>query len=264
MAGASDIYTDEVHRQLRYMAAWPPGQPLSLGAVGEVRDGVFTYRSHLNEKSVGIPYEETTEDTPDEKWVLQSKGGVSINFKTAGESGQEGAFAHIGSAEAGAAVRFSREKAVLLSLRKARVRSIRDQIDLKRKLQEAYASGKLDKNLIVITEIVDAESGTVLISNSNSAATEIKAEGDFKREVVDLGNAELRLQTAYSKDMQTELIAKEGLTPFYKALRLKGRFLRSDQVGPLEVTAPEDVARVDAEELFEVVSPEGSGGDPRS
>lgn len=231
------IYISEIYRNLRYRASWLPGTPMGLGTVGPIEDGIF--RAVTDLPLLQIPFEET--DDPEKKANIDftSQTGVSMAFKAAGEV--DGRFAAVAKAEAGALLEFSREGAVVLQLREVLLKRISDQARLSRSLMRAVAvsdgSKQWQRDWVVITEVARAGSATIIISNSKKSRLELKASGTTApTSLVDIS---ANLSVAAESDVSTKVIAESGLTPLYRALRIKRNFWwLYDEVLPASAEAP--------------------------
>ena len=214
----SKKYTKELKKQFNYFATWLPGTPLELGDIGVFKNNHFSKISNL--EGFGIQFEiepDLTKSTIEHS----SKGAVSITTKASGTIAPQASA--LGKVDAGITVEFSKENAILFKANDTTSPSIKNQITLGQQILTLFKEGKWDKDWAVITEIVNAKSGTVLISSSSNSKIELKANGDVEAAKLDIADAELGLEVRYSKDLSTKIIAEEGLTPLFKASKVKGR-----------------------------------------
>src|SRR5205085_2140291 len=100
-----EFYTDEIHKQLGYYAAWEPGNQLAIGDYGEIKDNRFIKISNIKSLKLNYPGQEKKSNAINYK----SEGAVSVNVN-AGASGNIGA----AKGEATVTIKFSKENAVLL------------------------------------------------------------------------------------------------------------------------------------------------------
>jgi hypothetical protein len=238
MVTIHSTYTHEVYKNLKYRPTWLPGTPMRLGTVGPIEDGIFRPVTDL--ARLDIRFEETVDAVPDGTMDFSSETGVSIEFKAAGELNQR--FKVIAAANAGALVEFSRERAVVLQLKGVSLNRISDQPALNRGLLRAIAVGDESKrwlrDWVVVTDIAQASSATILITGSSAARLELKASGSVAPE--SLADASAKFSVAAESQVSTRLIAESGLTPLYRAVRVKrGFWSLYDEVLPASATAPE-------------------------
>lgn len=208
-------YTKELRQAFGYLATWLPGLPMHLGDVGVLQDGEFQRVTHL--EPLGVAYERRKDNARDDL-RYESSGKVSVTVKGAGEAGG-GVFEHVGDAEAGIAVKFEDEKAVVLSLEGVRSDTISDPAAIERAAREQHAEA-WDADWLVVSEIVTATKATILISNERNSSIELKAKVDVGRPVK-LADAEAKLEVASSRGMHTQLIGASGLTPMFRAIQIR-------------------------------------------
>ena len=207
-------YTDELFRQFHYYATWLPGSPVELGTIGTMKDKEFTKASHL--RNEGILYE-TDEDTSTSDFDYSSKGAVTVRPKLSGEVPVAGSV--LSQADAGVTVEFSRQNAILFRAIGTTTVSIRDQIKLGREIRKRVEEGTWNKRWVVITELIKAESATILISSSVKGKAELKAKTAVSTGAIDIADLQLQLEVVFSKDLSTKIVAGEGLTPLFKVRR---------------------------------------------
>lgn len=212
-------YTSEIAKGLQYLPIWLPIKTLTLGTVGTIQKNVFEPEGNLN--GMGVPF--TPSPSRSEGTMrYNSNDGVSIQFKAAGSAPVAGSA--LSTADAGVAVKFSRSNAVVFEASGCRIEAIADVGTLGRRLIELYGSGEWNKDYYVVTEVVKADVTTILISSSAGASLELKAGGDIHAASLSLASLEAQFSTASTAKMGYELVAKEGLTPLFKAWRVRGWF----------------------------------------
>ena len=177
----------------------------------------------------------------------KSKSGVTIKSKAKGKT--DASFKSIAAADAGLSVEFTRANGIAFSLRKCYQHRIADQFKLARDLlslpQDAW-----QRDHAVVTEIVVTGSGTVLISSSRKSRLEIQAKADIGNSIAELANANASLSIALSEDMNTEIVARSGLTPLFKAVRIKESYwTRERRVVPMGGDSVEEPSEEALEEV---------------
>ena len=223
MAKAWDQYTKEMFEKFGYMATWTPGVQLELGDVGFIKDRLFTRTTSL--QNLGINFK-VREDKTEETQKHASSGSVSIVFKAAGKAPALGSV--LTQAEAGFTIDFKKNKATVYEAAGCVAPMIDDLVAVGKRILELYQKGEWNKDWVVVTELVQARSGTVLISNSSSAKVELSAKGTVVG-MPSLADLSAEFQLAFSKDMTTVLISQTGLTPLFKARGVKS----NGPIGPL-------------------------------
>lgn len=214
-------YTRELKKQFGYLATWLPSTPVSLGDVGIVKRGVFTRLSNLNDFGISFEIEK---DSSKSDIDHSSKGAVSISLKAAGTTPAAGST--LTEVDAGITIEFSKENAILFKANGTVSPSIKDQIKLGDTIKKLYKEGKWNIQWVVVTEVVEAESATIIISGSSKGKVELKAEAEVKLGELDIADADAKLGLSFSRDLSTSIIAKESLTPLFKASRIKEHILK--------------------------------------
>lgn len=235
-------YARTIHRHTGYRATWVPGAPMRLGDVGTIENGVFTYATRLD--LLGIPYEENRADVPDDAFSFTSSGVRDVKTKLEGATDER--FEYVAEAKAGIRVDFSGKDAVVVHTKQARTRRIDNVASLDaallRLVKEQGADGQptWKREWVVITEVIEAKAATVLTSLESDAAIEIEASGALGPD--GLVDADAGLASKWSRSVGVEVIAKRGLTPFYKARRIKPKWLWlwGAEVAPADAVPPQD------------------------
>lgn len=211
-------YARELRDAFGYWANWLPGTPLALGDVGLLKGNVFTRISNLQE--LGIAFDVQQDPTKSEI-EYSSEGAISITTKASGTVAPQGSA--LGEVDAGITVKFSKENAVYIKANGTSSPSIIDQISLGKTLIEHYKQGKWDMNWVVVTEVMNAESATVLISSSSDSKIEVKAKGKVEAAKLDIADAGLGFELMFSKDLSTRIIT-QALVPLFRAAKIKRKF----------------------------------------
>ncbi len=220
----SKKYTRELFRQFRYLAAWLPGTPFALGDIGILNGKQYTKIGNLGDEKYKIKFE-IEEDTTPGDINHQSKGAVTVSAKISGAAKLTNST--LEELEAGFNVSFSKENAIFFKAKGTYNHSIKDQIKLGDQILQLYKDGKWDKDYVVITELVKADSSTILISSQKNSSIDIKANASLGNKTLDIADASLELGAKFSKGISTELICAAGLTPLFKVSKVKTRFLGS-------------------------------------
>ena len=224
MKGPKTQYTNEMYKKFGYFATWEPNRPLELGDVGILRKNEFTRIFNISRRFDKIKFIELPDETPGDL-DYNSEGSVSITLKLAGTIPQIGSV--LTEADAGISIEFSSDKSVVFKANETYTPSIDDTIKLGNQIIELYREGKWEKNWVVITEIVKAKSATIIISNKKDGKIELKANANVDIVDIDIANAEFKFSPAFSRGLETRIIAQKGLTPLFKAMSIKSRFILS-------------------------------------
>jgi hypothetical protein len=211
-------YTRELFDKFSYLAAWLPGVPLRVGDVGVVRDGLFQRVSSL--ESLGFAFA-VRQDHADARLDYASRGAVSVSFKAAGAIPPVGSV--LARASAGVVIRMNRENAVLFQVLGASFPSMEDQVALEHEVRRRHAAGEWITEHLVVTEVVQARAATILIASSSDARIELSARGSLDTGGVSIADLDAGFKIAHLRGMHTRIVASDGLTPLFRAKRLRSR-----------------------------------------
>ena len=236
-------YTKELHDRFGYLATWLPGVPLRLGDIGTMGPNGFDRVSNL--RDFGIRFDVRKDDSSLD-YQYASEGGVSLSTSAAADVPVLGKLASEASAQL--TIEMSRANAVLFVVRGARSPSIENQDALGKAILELRAAGKWSDDYFVLTETLEAEAGTILISSSAGGHIDIAASGRANLGPLALADTHLGLQVRSSRNLHTQIIAAAGLTPLFRARRVQRRmlglespFFRSAGQPPLAEVSPSDL-----------------------
>ncbi len=219
MRGPQEQYTKELYQRFGYLATWTPAVPISLGDVGEMDGSVFRRVSSLKEMNVSFAIRpaENKEDL-----VYTSESGVSLNFKAAGSPIIEGSSLLV--QKAGATIDFHRGAGVVFVAKGCLSPSIEDQISLGKELIRRYNVGEWDAKYVVVTEIKQADSMTAFISESSGGKIELIAENSIQLGALSLADLKANFSVGTSSGINTQLIARDKLTPLFRVRQVKASF----------------------------------------
>ena len=123
-------------------------------------------------------------------------------------------------------VDFSKENSVVFKAKNATYPSIDDEIQLEQEIIALHKKGQWNKDWCIITQLAVVESATIIISNSSNSKIELKANANLGAAKIDIADASLDFSTQFAKDLNTTIIAQEGLTPLFVTKKLKFSFLK--------------------------------------
>jgi hypothetical protein len=221
MKGPTEQYTDEMSRKFGYYATWTPGRQLEIGDIGTLKDNVFTKLSNLTTRD--IMFEQDKPDKTGEDLDYKSQGNVTIATKLSGCAAP--AESVLTNVDAGVILEFNKENSIFFRARNCKTSSIKDILSLGDNILQMYRDGEWNKHWVIITELVTAESGTVIISNSSTGKIELKANANVGAAKLDIADVKFDFSAQYSRGLETEIIASQGLTPLFKIMGIKTRFV---------------------------------------
>ena len=220
MQGPQYQYTKELYERFGYLASWTPATPVRIGDVGEMDGNVFRRVSSLKEMNIPFAVRQAGNK---EDLIYTSKSGVNLNFKAAGSPIVQGSSLLV--QKAGATIDFHKGAGVVFVAKGCRSPSIEDQISLGKELVRRYHLGEWDAKYSVVTEIKQADSMSVFISETSGGKIELIAENSLQLGALSLADLSANLSVGASSDINTQIIAKDKLTPLFRVRKVKVGFL---------------------------------------
>lgn len=220
MTSVSKKYTKEVKEQFDYSATWLPTMQVAPGDIGRLRNYQYTHYSTLNDLGIKFAVQEGSAQA---EFDYCSSRSVSITTKAAGQVPPTGF--GIAKADAGVSIKFSRNKAIVLRLSNCTSTQIRSLDSVAKEILTLYESDKWDKDNVVVTEAVKAESATIIISNSSNAQIDLVARGKISPSKTDLADVKAKFQVLKETNIATKLIASKNLTPLFRTSGIRDPIL---------------------------------------
>jgi hypothetical protein len=212
---AWDQYISEMQKHFDYLANWTPGYPLALGDVGVINHGMFRRITSLEQ--LGVSFDVREDSTPETQKYASARG-VSVTFKGAGRLPVAGSV--LTEAEAGFTVDFSSKHATLYEAIGCTTPSIADLLSIGEQILRLYKNARWNRSWVTISELVNCESATILISNSSNSKLELSVKGNISSPTISIADAKAELGVAMARDMQTSILAQKGLRPLYRAVSI--------------------------------------------
>ena len=207
--GASPTnFSRAVRKGLGYHATYSFAVPIVLGTVGVLEDDVFRPIGHINEI---IP--EFRADT-------EISRATDLSFELNGKT-------RTGPDSSRVSVTFSRRNGILLYLSGCRSSSFVDMSAFTRLLIERFQDGSWKKNWHVVTQAIEADSTTILISGTANSSAGFQLDGGRPRRQPTLSGD---VTVSRSKGLAISVVATPGLTPLFRLVRIRRRFLGEPQL----------------------------------
>ncbi|MFJ9844359.1 hypothetical protein ACIRYZ_28670 [Kitasatospora sp. NPDC101155] len=208
-------YTKELRERFGYSATWFPTARIRLGDVGRMAGYQFDRLGGLAD--FGVRFESRGSEAIG-TIEYASAGGVEVLVGGA-------AVATSGSwtAPAGATVSitFSREAAVWFQAEDCAVEAIEDLLALEAEILALNDAGDWEDDLVVVTEVIRAGQGTVLVSGAGQGGIDFSTEAAVPGAT---GRAGLRVTA--SRNIGTQVVGHGDLTPLFRAKGVRRRLLR--------------------------------------
>lgn len=218
MSSTELVYTTAMLKEFGYLATWLPGSRLSLGLVGVLKGKTFVPKSSI--RSLGVAFRSTTEPHQRDGYLrFQSSKDVELQV---GIGGQVDALVPaVPDGDARVAVSFGEGTGVVFAARGLAITRVADVLALQKAIWDLRDRYLWNDDWVVITELVTVDKATILVSNGSYAKVELKAAATVPAGPVDLGELTGELVISSSYGMHTQLVAENGLTPLFRAVRLR-------------------------------------------
>lgn len=236
MANPSKFYLTHMNAKTQYRATWDPTKKLAIGYIGKLNDGVLSIYSSLEKE--GIPVEVAIDDSG-AAMDYTSHDSVSITTKLAGAAPVAGSV--LSDLDAGFTLEFKSEKSIVFQTSNHKVHQLVNLAEIERKVLDKYNNGNWDKDWVIVTELVEADAATIIISNSSNTTLDLKATANVGAGNISLTNASLGLAVAREKGSTLKYLTQSGLTPLYRVMGVKRPFLGSPSLGTKGVPAEADL-----------------------
>lgn len=217
MATIGEIYTKEIYREFGYFVTWLPSLQIKLGDVGVLKGNQFTKITTLKEQKIPFKIDEHHSEID---LNYSSKGGVSISTKLEGVLPISTSV--LKQEDTGVILNFSKENAILFKVNSAVEKTISNRLKIGEEVIRHYKENSWEKNWVVITELVQAESASILISKSAKGKIELKTR--LESTPSDIFKLDSEMQLVFHQDIALKILANKGLTPLFKTMKLKGGF----------------------------------------
>jgi len=206
-------YTDEIQRHLGFLATWPPNDSVHLGDVGRLNGRIFERSTTLDAQRIPFVIRVANNQS---SYEYLSENAVTLQAKAAGETPTSGSF--LARAEAGVSIRFNRDNAIVFQASRCIVSSIENESDVGKEVLARYDYGDWERDLVVVTSLVQSSAATVLISSGGTAQLDLATSTDLGAAgIINLSSLAADVRVVHSSNVGARFIAVEGLTPLFRA-----------------------------------------------
>jgi hypothetical protein len=216
MAVPYKFYLNHISSNAGYRATWEPNKPLELGMIGKLSNGIFDVVSTLEQE--GLAPKVLKDLTPGE-FDYTSHQTVDIGIKLGGAAPIAGSV--LTDVDAGFVIDLKSENAVVFQIKDSLTHQIVNMGELEKEIISRFKNNVWPKNWLIITQLVEAVSATIIVSNSNNNRIELKATANAGTQTLKLTDVSLGLNVAKEKGSNLKIIAQQGITPLYRAMGIR-------------------------------------------
>lgn len=188
----------------------PPTTLLSLGDIGIFEGGSFRRLHDLSTLEAGVEYH-LSQDGPVQDYFFQSSPDIRIQYH----------------AER-IVIEFDGPQGLVFQACKARIDSIAQEQALSELILALYRKAEWDADWCLVTEVMIAESCTLLVSGIGPARIELRVNADLGGRIPALTDTEAHFSIAAQENMNTVLLAQPHLTPLFRTRKVHAPFLLTD------------------------------------
>lgn len=219
MESVVKIYTDRVREQLKYFGMWPIELNAKLGDYGTLDNNYFKKVGNITD-DLGIDIQ-IDESGGTSKYCF--KDGESVEVKTFGK-------ANLHKSKAAIEISFSGGNGIYFAANNCSHFSIKNYIVVGQKIIHKFNSGYFKANYVVVTEVVKANSSTIVVSKGNNASItlEADAEGVSEQNLID---GSIGFSIHAENNIAFSVLAKKTLTPLIGLSNISSDFFLALQWG---------------------------------
>lgn len=227
MANPTKFYLSHMHEQTKYRATWDPTKHLKIGDIGKLNQGVLSIYSSLEKE--GIPIEVSIGNSGANMDYTSHKQ-VAINMKISGSAPLAGSALTL--SDAGFSFEFKGDQGVVFQTGNHRAFQLTNLAVIEDDVLERYRRGNWDKDWVIVTELIEADAATIIISNSSNGSLELKAGINSNlQKALSLTDVQMGLSVVREKGSTLKYIAQSQLTPLYRVMGLRSAFLSGLSIG---------------------------------
>lgn len=239
MADLDQLVAKSRRGSLKMRPVLPLGQPVALGDCGYIEDQAFRYLG-TSETMLGLPPGEPIAGESLQSVDVTSGKDVSITVHAKGQP--SAAFNLVIDAEAAVEITFASSNSFFVAAENIQVFTMKDPVILLTELLRLYKVGAWQKHFCFVYQVGIATSYTAALSHEASAKLLLNA--DAKLEPAEVSIASLAAGFSFSRQSGSveRVIAKQDVTAFYNAYRVKKRFFAAPTVKTAATLGPDATA----------------------
>ena len=220
-------YSRLVRKDLGWSANWLPTSKLEPGDIGVISDGIFMRLSHISEMG-NLSLEQTTSSSR-VNVSLSGPGSVRFGLQEENDSyvKDDG---EASNAPPRVEVRMRGENTVLAIWKDATVNSIADRLTVFRSVVELVDKGEWSRELVLVTDVMQADSGVILISDADEASIQFRitlpGDATHSGELNSISVlSDSTLEVVHTSGMAMTFVLRDKFTPCFRASRVRKGFL---------------------------------------
>lgn len=220
-------YVKELFKEFGYIASWLPSANIQLGDVGYLEKNEFIKITTLANKGVNM---QSSAKGSIYSLEYVSNSGVEVITKMLGDipAGNSTLLKN----EAGITINFNSAKSTYFKSDDVHTRRMENLYQLEKDLLLLYSNQKWDKKWIVISEVAESKSTTVIIGKDKGSKIDLKANSKIGVRELVTTNIDAKFEVGYQKGIALKMISKTESTPLFKAVKIKDGVVSSPKLHP--------------------------------
>ena len=210
-------YLQQVQKNLGYRATWEPHRPMKVGTYGKIHQGIFSAYGHIDDLNI-VHSVDKLKTSNQLTYKSEEKGSYTLKAK--GEINP--LFQKISTDEAGLLIIFKKDNSIVFKIQDITYFTLENKAEIAEKLHELSIVNKWDASYLMITETLQSEKTSILLSKKKNSEVEIKYENDGNTGIVDIN---FFGEIIRSKGMSLQFTTSSDSTPLFKLSRLKAAVL---------------------------------------
>ena len=210
-------YLQQVQKNLGYRATWEPHRPMKVGTYGKIHQGIFSAYGHIDDLNITHTVDKLKTSN---QLTYKSEEKGSYTLKAKGEINP--LFQNISTDEAGLLIIFKKDNSIVFKIQDITYFTLENKVEIAEKLHKLSLVNKWDASYLMITETLQSEKTSILLSKKKNSEVEIKYENDGNIGIIDI---DLFGEIIRSKGMSLQFTTSSDSTPLFKLSRLKATVL---------------------------------------
>ena len=210
-------YLQQVQKNLGYRATWEPHRPMKVGTYGKIHQGIFSAYGHIDDLNI-VHSVDKLKTSNQLTYKSEEKGSYTLKAK--GEINP--LFQKISTDEAGLLIIFKKDNSIVFKIQDITYFTLENKAEIAEKLHELSIVNKWDASYLMITETLQSEKTSILLSKKKNSEVEIKYENGGNTGILDIN---FFGEIIRSKGMSLQFTTSSDSTPLFKLSRLKAAVL---------------------------------------
>ena len=215
-------YQHELSQKLNYFANWLPNRPLKIGDVGPIEKRHFVYEYNLASKSPEL-FKTRPSDSPFDIQYY-TEGSAKIEFLS--DSSLPDINPLVKSKQS-IKIKFENEKSILFEAKGAIIKRVEAGNLLRQRLITLFLENEWQLDLTIVTEIVEVEIATIIITNKANAEVVLRSDNEIPVTGTDLLTVNASLAVEDKSSTELCMVGVSKVVPLFRLSRLRKKLFQN-------------------------------------